>query len=259
MHQSEIPEYIRNLFQSPMSSSAMRCLIKESTPVLAFGKFQKAQAATLGINPSRAEFIDKEGELLEGKKRRLATLRSLKLNKCAHATDAQMGQVIRDCENYFSEEMNPYMQWFRPLDALLTTAMGLSYKAGNACHIDVLPWSTDPVWGKLETAEKRALLVAGKQFLTDLIDHNKFEVILLNGKSVIDAFSSSVLELESFKQIEMLDQDGTPNGKYCGLYKGTYHNRRILGWTTNLQSSRGVTLKFRNFLADEVRTALSTG
>ena len=40
-------------------------IVKQSTPVLSFGDFQKAEVFTLGINPSNLEFEDNKGELIK--------------------------------------------------------------------------------------------------------------------------------------------------------------------------------------------------
>jgi hypothetical protein len=48
-----------------------------STPVVAFGDVRKATVATLGLNPSKYEFLDHRGDEREGGERRLETLTSL--------------------------------------------------------------------------------------------------------------------------------------------------------------------------------------
>ena len=73
-----IPPYIETrIRRSPPERS---CIVPGSTPVLAFGDARSARVATLGLNPSRIEFLDKAGVLLEGDNRRLATHASLGLS-----------------------------------------------------------------------------------------------------------------------------------------------------------------------------------
>jgi hypothetical protein len=48
-----------------------------STPVVAFGNPITARVATVGINPSSQEFVNRKGDLLTGEKRRLADFQSL--------------------------------------------------------------------------------------------------------------------------------------------------------------------------------------
>jgi hypothetical protein len=51
-------------------------VVPRTAPVIAFGDPCRAKVATLGINPSRREFVE-DGHLRTGPKRRLATLESL--------------------------------------------------------------------------------------------------------------------------------------------------------------------------------------
>src|SRR5688572_19101921 len=87
-----------------------------STPVIAFGDPQRAEVATLGINPSTSEFTE-GGQLLVGQSRRLATVESLGAERLDRLTDEQVAEVVADCASYFRRR--PYRGWFDPLDELL--------------------------------------------------------------------------------------------------------------------------------------------
>jgi hypothetical protein len=50
-----IPDYIKKRIDRPTPTDA--CVVLESTPVVSFGDASKARVATLGLNPSRREFI----------------------------------------------------------------------------------------------------------------------------------------------------------------------------------------------------------
>jgi hypothetical protein len=52
-------------------------VVAGSTPVVSFGDPLRTRIATLGINPSRKGFLDDQGQLLAGARRRLATLDSI--------------------------------------------------------------------------------------------------------------------------------------------------------------------------------------
>src|SRR5437899_2490960 len=64
-------------------------IVPGSTPVVAFGDPARATVATLGINPSKNEFME-DGRLLTGTERRLATLDSLGAERLDLLTDAQV-------------------------------------------------------------------------------------------------------------------------------------------------------------------------
>src|SRR5690348_5636215 len=54
-------------------------------PVPSFGNLSTAKIATLGLNPSNREFVDKNGRELDGVHRRFHTLNSLGLSKWSDA------------------------------------------------------------------------------------------------------------------------------------------------------------------------------
>ncbi len=110
-------------------------VVAGSTPVVAFGDPSSAGVATLGINPSAREFVER-GDLLEGDRRRLATLASLGADDLSDLTDEEVRKVIDDCARYF--QRNPYGRWFNPLDRLLRKGLNVSYYDGTACHLDLV-------------------------------------------------------------------------------------------------------------------------
>lgn len=120
-------------------------VVPGSTPVVAFGDPDRARVATLGLNPSRREFLDRHGRLLDGSERRLATLASLRAVRLEDLGDKQVAEVITDCAGYFRR--HPYRRWFDPLDRLLQSAAAASYYDSTACHFDLVQWATNPVWG----------------------------------------------------------------------------------------------------------------
>jgi hypothetical protein len=110
-------------------------VIPRTTPVVSFGDFTTAKIATLGINPSSAEFMS-GGKLLVGENKRLSDEEFSPFNP----TD-----IWFKCKYYFLG--NPYWSWFSHLEELLLQ-VGASYKT-NACHLDLSPWATDPIFGNL--------------------------------------------------------------------------------------------------------------
>lgn len=83
-----------------------RWIIPGSTPVIAFGAPRYARIATLGLNPSRVEFLDRAGQELAEPERRLETLRSLGIADLSHAPDSVIQRVVAGCDAYF--QRNPY-------------------------------------------------------------------------------------------------------------------------------------------------------
>lgn len=219
-------------------------MIALTTPVISFGDPRAARVATIGINPSVREFVE-QGRLLTGSARRLATLPSLRANRLDQLTDVQAGEVLRECASYFSR--NPYRQWFDRLDDLLRVACEASYYDDSACHLDLVPWATDPVWGRIEAAAQERLVADGLPLLRRQLDRYPFEVVLLNGRGVIDAVLAA--GLAELRTVDGLEVDGVS----CRLYRGTSRGASWIAWSANLQSSRGITNRFRTELARRIR------
>jgi hypothetical protein len=57
------PDYVEQRLRRPPSSDSM--VVAGSTPVIAFGNPGGARVATLGLNPSRQEFLDVSGNELD--------------------------------------------------------------------------------------------------------------------------------------------------------------------------------------------------
>ena len=196
-------------------------VIPKTTPVVSFGDFTWARMATLGINPSSAEFLS-GGNLLAREKKRLA--------------DEEFGaaaplDVWFHCKHYFL--VNPYWSWFSHLEDLLQR-IGASYKS-NACHLDLSPWATDPIFGKLTKDQQNKLLSHDRDFLNWQIAESPIETILFNGSTVHKTIASSQnYHLQKVGEIaytsggqirtsELISGDG-PRGE------------SIFGWTVNLQA-----------------------
>lgn len=217
-----------------------------STPVVAFGNPMIAEVATLGINPSKVEFVGAAGPLTDGK-RRLATLGSLVAHDLSMLTDTQVRQVLADCAAYFA--VNPYRRWFDPLDKLMSDAVGASYYDGTACHLDLVQWATDPVWGQLHDKTLRnTLLDDGVPHLRAQLRHENIRLVLLNGRTVLNQVEG--LGLATLTAAGKLPIAATT----CTLYSGEAEGVQFLGWSTNLQSSHGVTKAFKTELADWLAT-----
>ena len=219
--------------------------VQGSTPVISFGDPLHAEVATIGINPSRREF-DENG-WLRGPKRRLATLESLGASPDGMLPAEQAHDVVVDCNRYF--ERNPYWRWFKPLDELLASAVGASYRDGTACHLDLVQWATDPVWGLMkDQAEKQLLLVEGRPHLETLLCESNVHLILAAGRAVIEQLRlMGVVQWEVIGKIPMAQTT-------CTLFRGTGDGISFVGWSSNLQTQAGANSKdFRLRLADELR------
>jgi hypothetical protein len=223
-----------------------------STPVVAFGDPTRARVATLGINPSRREFTDEQGQMLTGAQRRLATMTSLGASRLDLLEDAQVASVVADCGTYFLRQ--PYRRWFDPLDALIRAGASASYYDGTACHLDLVQWATDPVWGQMaDDRVRRVLMDDGVPHLrAQLAANPQIRMVLCNGRQVIDQVRAA--GLADLAETGII-RSGTVT---CYLYAAEQGDRRWLGWSANLQSGRGISNAFKEELAGRLARARDT-
>lgn len=233
-----LPNYLRAMVRRTPPPGAP--VVPGSTPVVAFGDPLSAEVATLGINPSVREFMER-GRLLTSAERRLATLQSLGATSVDKLTDDQVATVLQECATYF--QRRPYRDWFDPLDELLRIGVAASYYEGSACHLDLVQWATDPIWGKIgDQGVRLALLDDGVPHLRAQLAQSNVRLVLLNGRQVLDQVLA--LGLAELKEVECLPLARS----ICRLYKGTGGGIRWAGWSTNLQSSWGVSNAFKEAL-----------
>ena len=238
-----IPDYIEQRIRRDVPSNLH--VVPGSTPVVSFGNVTLARVATLGLNPSRQEFLDQQGNELTGSSRRLATHTSLGTSDLTHAPEAIIRQAWDDSNTYFSR--NPYRKWFDQLEPILK-ACGASYYDGSACHLDLVQLATDPTWAKLKPASsKKSLLRQDIPFLMEQLATERIELLLLNGIGVCRQVNKHVTELGDLPSIEGASKNCTR------LFSGLLFGRvRIFGWSTNIQSSYGVTKERRQRITKRV-------
>ena len=236
-----IPDYIQQRICHPIPANSY--VVPGSTPVVAFGNARTATVATLGLNPSSREFLHSNGNELVGDSRRLATHRSLGTSDLANAPASKIEQVLQDCDSYFQRK--PYGKWFDKLEQVLQ-ACGASYYDGSACHLDLVQWATKPTWGNLRPRElQNRLIDADAEFLRQQVSNENIRLLLVNGKGVTDQ-----LRRKCDAKLQEVDRIRGYNTRF---FAGTVFNRVcVIAWSTNLQSSFGVTSELRTEIARHV-------
>ena len=239
-----LPDYIDRRIRRAIPTDAS--VVSGSTPVVSFGNSRTANVATLGLNPSRVEFLDRNGNRLTDADRRLATHESLGTENLSDASPDIIAQVLQDCDEYFSR--NPYRRWFDQLEIVLKQC-GVSYYDGTACHLDLVQWATDPTWGRLESKSVRQeLLNADASFLSDQLSRENISILLVNGSGVIRQLKRSL-------NVNFVEHDPITGYRNhdTRLFTGTiFGNTSVIAWSTNLQSSFGVSTELKTELAKQV-------
>lgn len=250
--------------QVACDSKGFNCVLAWASPVPFFGKASHATVATLGLNPSNLEFVDKhQSELLE-ESRRLPTLNSLALRSWDDASTQTYTTVLQACNDYFHN--NPYSRWFNCLEALLSETKYSYYSNENpVCHLDLVPYATKDKWSALPPSERKLLVEYSSKYLGLILSASRISTILINGRGVLNTLTAT--SNASLKTIarptwslprKSLPVDGMAFigtvSEIGGVSLG--RNVRLLGYNHNLQSSFGVTNEVRNMIRKWVTTQL---
>jgi len=245
-----IPDYVeRRLRQPPPEGCSV---IAGSTPVVGFGDPRNATVATIGLNPNRLEFLNAEGRLLADAERRLETLVSLGRDDLVTADPHILARVFEGCNWYF--ERNPYRRWFDVLERVLN-AVGVSYYRGTACHLTLVQWATNPTWALLAESSRETLLERDVPFLAERLAAERIEVVLLNGRSVIGAFTDATgchLEDAGPPISDAQTQTHVMTGE---IPTGA----QVIAWSTNLHAAVGVSEWHRAGISERVAALAGTG
>lgn len=244
-----------------LESSSESEVVRWACPVPFFGRVTEATVATVGINPSNREFVGPDGAELDGQLRRLPTLRSLALDNWSTADGGDIRALTHACLTYFQH--NPYRLWFDVLERMLNLG-GFSYYYGahRAAHIDLVAFATGAKWGALSPALRNRLVARGRHTLAEIIRDSPIQVLVLNGRSVVNEFVASASVELSATQVEewtlpRASGAGVRGVKYSGILAsmaGIEFERpiRVIGFNHNLQSSFGVTRSVVHKIAQEV-------
>jgi hypothetical protein len=224
-----LPDHVVAMVRRPVPEG---CSVEPgTTPVVAFGDPATAEVATLGINPSWAEFCE-GGALLTDSKRRLADAVSVGVEDLARATDGQVRQIVGACSRYFDHR--PYWRWFGVLEKVLEMGCGASYLDGTACHLDLVQWATQPVWKDLTPGVRAELLADGVPHLRAQLKSDNIRLVLLNGRQVLKQVAA--VGLVDLQEVGTLAYSPT---RQTRLYRGVEAGVQFLGWSANLQSGFG--------------------
>jgi hypothetical protein len=168
---------IERLRRPPSQSS-----VAGSLPVLFFGDLVTARVATVGLNPSHQEYLDRRGNELDGELRRFETLDSLRAADRASLSAEQCDRAIATMRTYF-QPGKPVYSWFRSLDRV-ARGFGVRYDLGEVAQLDLVQEATQPTWSGLPAHELAQLRTTDESFLRWQLETFPLEVVICNGRTV---------------------------------------------------------------------------
>ena len=203
-----------------------------SLPVVSFGDFRTARVATLALNPSPLEFLDRRGHWLDGPHRRLASLRSIGVDDPRELDDAAVAEVVRESNAYF-DGPNWYRSWFHWLEALITRAGLGSYVEATACHLDLVQWATRPAQRHLSHGTWRALVDQDQDFLSWQLRQTPAPTVLVNGAGCLRGLTAAgVVPAWEADELRFSTAAGAP--AVLQVFTAEASGKRFLGWNRPL-------------------------
>ena len=64
---------------------------------------------------------------------------------------------------------------------------------GTACHLDLVQWAHDPLWGQLDDVVQARLLAADRPFLVRQLTNERYRVIVVKGRTAMHWVERAVL------------------------------------------------------------------
>jgi len=217
-----IPLEIASALRRRLRRAASPSSVPGSLPVLFFGDLPNAWIATVGLNPSRQEYLDRSGRELMGSSRRFETLSSLGALTRNSMTDGQADRAIDTMRAYF-QPGKPVYSWFGHLNRVVAS-LGAEYGTGRAAHLDLVQEATDPTWSLLaqhRPEEASALMSADLPFLRWEIETYPLKLVLCNGRSVFDhvvkVLGAAVVETGTAKRATWWIAKAIAGGRAVGV------------------------------------------
>lgn len=182
---SRVAKYQAKLLKSNNSID----IVKESIPVLWFGKPSKDNWLTIATNPSTREFLDKDDQVLLGDQTRFF-VREKGMSLEDYAEDEnQLKATIDSYHSYFNKN-TAYRNWFgKPNGAKLEgflNGMGGSFynlqNSHNVIHTDFFPIATTKQMSRVKNRENLMDSSFSKEVLKEVLIAIKPSLIIILGR-----------------------------------------------------------------------------
>ena len=222
--------------------------VKDSLPVLFFGDLEHARVATIGLNPSRQEYLSPSGQELDGPVRRFETLCSLRAAERTSMTSAQCNQAIQTMRAYLGPT-KPVYSWFRPL-ARVVEGLGASFADGSAAHLDLVQEATDPTWSSLPKQDREDLVERDLAFLRWQIEAFDLRILVCTSATVRDRVlplvGAATVSSGQVARVRWKVARGRANGRSVG----------VVGWNIPLARPTGLDVEGQRRLGSMLRDQL---
>jgi len=223
-----LKEFLLGKISQPIPASVE--IVRGSIPIVFFGNVEKAEIATLSLNPSNVEFEPKHGKVRCLDRTQLDVLDSQKL------TNEQAEAVYQSLLLYFCDPpYNPYRTWFNPLNKLFERK-GLEYYNDKIIHLDISPWATSKKWNDLSQNERDQIV--DTTIIQNVIEKRGIKKLFINGKTAFTVFKKTLKvddENVSSESFEYKTKNGISR-KFI-ISEAEIFGCRVIAWNLYIQRS----------------------
>ncbi|GIV28934.1 MAG: hypothetical protein KatS3mg033_2031 [Thermonema sp.] len=224
---SELKSFLLCKISQPLPSVVR--IVEKSVPIVFFGNIEKAEIATLSLNPSNKEFVKKGIKRLVDRE-----VLGVKDNEKLNSQQAEM--VYQSLLCYFKK--NPYKGWFNHLNKLFQNK-GYEYYNDKIVHLDISPWATSDKWNKLSKDQRESIIDSSDSpIIKKVIELSNIRYLFINGKTTFDVFRELCKitpENIQEKNFEYLTKSGSKRN--LTIYESTFLGRKVVAWNLYVQRS----------------------
>ena len=215
--QQKLKDFLIDKVSQPLPSTDK--IVEGSIPIVFFGNVERAEIATLSLNPSNKEF-EHNGV------RRCIDRKQLKVADNQKLSSEQAESVYKSLLLYF--KVNPYKTWFNPMNKLFQSK-GYEYYNDQIVHLDISPWATNDKWKNLSRDEREPII--DTTIIKNVIEKRGIKKLFINGKTALNVFFAT-FNIEE-KEIQNTSfQYTTQNGNKRSfiIYETEIFGCLIYGW-----------------------------
>jgi hypothetical protein len=236
MHQT-LKEFLIAKISKPLPTSVK--IVEGSIPIVFFGNIEKAEIATLSLNPSNIEF-EHNGE------RRCLDRKQLGVPDNQILTRAQSESVYQSLLIFF--KVNPYKMWFNPMNKLFKSK-GYEYYNDKIVHLDISPWATSNKWESLSQEERESIIDIS--IIKNVIQKCGIKILFINGKTAFNVFYKTLnIEVKDIKEnsFDYTTKNGY-NRSYI-IYETEIFGCKVIAWNLYIHQGcpQDLANKINNYL-----------
>lgn len=220
--QQNLKDFLLEKISEPLPTSVK--IVEGSIPIVFFGNVEKAEIATLSLNPSNVEF-EHNGVRRFVDRKQLGVSDNQKLNR------EQAESVYQSLLLFF--KVNPYKAWFNPMNKLFQSK-GYEYYNDKIVHLDISPWATSQKWDSLSREERE--IIIDTTIIENVIEKRGIKKLFINGKTAFNVFCATLnIGAEYIRETRYNYFTQKRKNRTFIIYETEIFCCKIIGWNLYIQ------------------------